>query len=50
MLNYSNDNSRTTVINRIENNIIHKLLIFSAKAKINDQVEQMRIYLKCLII
>ncbi|HJD60049.1 MAG TPA: hypothetical protein LFW20_05300 [Rickettsia endosymbiont of Omalisus fontisbellaquei] len=46
VLNCSNDNSRTTVINRIENNITHKLFVFSEKDKINDQVEQMHIYVK----
>lgn len=46
VLNCSDDNFGTAVINRIENNITHKLLIFSEKAKVNDQIEQMHIYVK----
>ncbi|MEY4463193.1 MAG: hypothetical protein RLZZ81_164 [Pseudomonadota bacterium] len=48
VLNCYNDNFGTAVINRIENNIIHKLFVFSEKVELKGQVEQIHIYVKVL--
>ncbi|AAY61785.1 hypothetical protein RFEPED_1514 [Rickettsia felis str. Pedreira] len=46
VLNCSDDNFGTAIINVVENNIIHKLFVSSEKAEIKKQVERIYIYVK----